>query len=252
MNARPVLPLQLLLIAVSTAPLPACIEDGDGDPLDVFDLNESAIRWLPSSLDYGSLPGGASATDTLTITNIGLSNLVLSAADLDGESSADFAPLGDPAPITLPPGQVIQLEVAYTPSDEGEDSGWLLIESDDPINPLVEVPLSGRRTATPEAVVDPIQILFSDADEGEALSETAAICNDGDGELTLGQLTPTGSDAFALSDDPSGAILEPGDCAEIGVTYTPEDSSPDLGEIEIPSNDPQEPIAHLLLFGRCS
>jgi hypothetical protein len=152
MHARPVLPLLLLLIALITAPLSACIEDGDGDPLDVFDLNEPAIRWLPSSLDYGSLPEGASATDTVTITNIGLSNLVLSGTALDGESSADFAPLGDPAPITLPPGQAIRLEVAYSPSDEGEDSGRLQIESDDPINPLVEVPLSGRREVTPEIV----------------------------------------------------------------------------------------------------
>ena len=188
----------------------------------------------------------------MTLTNIGLSDLTLAATGVEGDGSDDFAPDSDPAPAVLPPGQALTVEVTYTPSDEGEDSGWLWIESDDPINPEVEVPLSGRRAHAPAVVIDPVQIVFGDSDEGEEQEDVAEVCNDGDGELALGQLEEAGSEAFALTDDPSGAVLAPGECVPLGVTYTPEDGSPDLGEIEIPSNDPQEPIATLLLFGRCS
>ncbi len=252
MNARPVSSPIPLLIALLVAPLPACIQAGDADPLDVFDVNEPAIRWTPSSLDFGELPEGDEASDTVTLTNLGTDDLTLDGADLSDDSSTDFHPGDSPVATRLAPGEVIQVHVSYLPSDEGEDEGWLLIDSDDPLHPQVEIPMTGRRTQVPEIALDPPQLLFGEIDVGQTGDAEADICNDGDASLTLGQLVLSGADTFALVDDPSDTLLSPGACVPLSVSFAPEDSSPDLGEIEIPSNDPQEPAAHLLLFGRCS
>lgn len=252
MNARPVSSLTPLLIAILAAPTPACIQAGDTDPMDVFDVDAPAIRWTPASLAFGELPGGAEATDVVTLTNMGTDVLTLSGTGLSDDSSADFLPGDVSAPIALAPGDVVQVQVSYLPTDEGGDEGWLQIDSDDPLHPLVEIPMSGSRTPIPVIALDPPQILFGETDEGETQTAESHICNDGDASLKLGQLAQSGADTFALVDDPSDILLEAGGCVPLSVTYTPTDSSPDLGEIEIPSNDPQEPAAYLLLFGRCS
>ncbi len=245
-------PLVFTVLLLGVA-LSACIEAENGDdPLSTSTVEGPALRWLPDALDWGTLATGEEAVQTVTLANVGTSDLTLAYAGLSVDSSFDFVPMGDPAPTVLPPSAVIPVEISYAPSDVGEDVGWLELQSDDPLHALVEVPLSGRRDSEPAIAIDPEQLVWGEIDEGTEDTDVATICNDGDATLALGQLTLTGSEAFTLTDDPSESLLEPGDCVDVGVTYAPFDSTPDVADIEFPSNDPQEPAARLLLLGRCS
>ena len=96
------------------------------------------IRVSPTTVEFGQVEAGTSAAETVKLTNIGQGNLVVSRITIDG--SGDFsARYGDrelagdlgEAPLTVAPGENIELEVIYSPETLGADLGELKIESND-------------------------------------------------------------------------------------------------------------------------
>jgi hypothetical protein len=97
--------------------------------------------------DFGDVELGSSNSTIITITNQlgGTYEGPLSLLDialLPGGSS-DFAITANPAGSTVQPGESADVGVAFAPSVVGYVSGTLQISSDDPVLPLIEVPLGG-------------------------------------------------------------------------------------------------------------
>lgn len=101
------------------------------------------IRVSPLSLDFGDAPIGIPSARSVTIRNAGVSRLRVLRLDLGPDSSADFSITGRPVDLSLSLGEEVQVEVTYTPSGEGADTGTLRIQSDDPESPLVVVSFGG-------------------------------------------------------------------------------------------------------------
>src|SRR5207245_1546111 len=81
----------------------------------------------PTSLSFGNVTTGtSSATQNVTITNTGNSNVAISQINLIG---AGYLMTGGGAPVTLSPSQTITLVVQFSPTTAGAVSGSITIVS---------------------------------------------------------------------------------------------------------------------------
>lgn len=101
----------------------------------------------PASLNYGSVPDGSTDTLPLTISAVGGSVTVSSASS----SSSMFVLEGTSFPLTIPSGQSVAFNVAFTPKTNGTDSGSLSFSSN-ASNSLATESLSGVGTTVPYSV----------------------------------------------------------------------------------------------------
>jgi len=94
----------------------------------------------PTSLSFGNVTTGtSSATQNVTITNTGNSNVAISQINLSG---AGYSMTGGSAPVTLTPSQNITLVVQFSPTLAGAVSGSISIVSNATGSPAA-IALSG-------------------------------------------------------------------------------------------------------------
>jgi subtilisin-like proprotein convertase family protein len=104
-----------------------------------------------SSLEFGVLgvDDGPTARQAVTITNDGNANLTISSVSVAGLDPGDFAKTADSSETTLAPTQSRLVSLEYDPTTEGPHTALLEIASDDPADPLLQIPLRGRGTRPP-------------------------------------------------------------------------------------------------------
>jgi hypothetical protein len=94
----------------------------------------------PTNLSFGNVSTGtSSATQNVSITNTGNSNVAISQISLSG---AGYSMTGGGAPVTLTPSQVLTLVLQFTPATAGTLSGSISIVSNATGSP-VTITLSG-------------------------------------------------------------------------------------------------------------
>jgi hypothetical protein len=99
--------------------------------------------------------------------------------------------------------------------------------------------------------VDPAAVDFGTVD-GTSAPELVTIENDGDADLVLGTITVSGPDEddFEIQNDgASGATVGPGGDESLQILFTPSSQGPRNATLEIPSNDPANPIVRIPLTG---
>ena len=109
------------------------ILDGSGDA--------PIITVNPNYHDFGTLYLGCDEEIEIDIGNIGNSNLIISDLEYFATIPVDFSLLDyeidyGALPITIPPGDSIQLTVDYIPLDVLDDSAYVEISSNDPATPI--------------------------------------------------------------------------------------------------------------------
>lgn len=97
----------------------------------------------PTSLNFGSITPGTSATQSVTLTNTGNSSVSLSQISASG---AGFSDSGFALPLTLAAGQSTTLNATFAPTTSGSFSGKVTVTSNAANSPLA-VTLSGSGTA---------------------------------------------------------------------------------------------------------
>ena len=97
----------------------------------------------PSSLSFGSLTTGTSATQSVTLANTGNSSVSLSQISA---GTAGFSATGFSVPLTLAPSQSTLFNVTFAPTVAGSLSGSVTVASNAANSPLA-VLLSGSGTA---------------------------------------------------------------------------------------------------------
>lgn len=222
--------------------VPVQVEDVTVDPV-------PDLEWDPPSLDWGEVPMGAVEALTVTLSSVGTGDLAIQGIDLSEESSADFSLVPTEPPAALAPGETFAVDLEYSPSDDEPDTGALVILSDDPDTPEATIPLSGGLLPQPDIELSPAELDFGAMDVGQTATLTAVVHNLGQLDLTLGVLSMGGSGDFSLILDPSSTVVAPGDITWVEVQWSPTVAGQAAGEVEIPSDDPDEPIAVLILSG---
>ncbi len=122
---------------------------GDGPPESPMDGDGTPdIAVSPSSLSFGAVPPGSSASLEVTVSNVGDDDLEVTDVALGVGSSPDFEITSvSGLPGVLPPGGMAPIEVTFMPMGTSLEMGTLEIASDDPDESLVVVDLSGSGDA---------------------------------------------------------------------------------------------------------
>ncbi len=217
------------------------------------------------AVHFGEVPifsGGGYEEQIVVISNSGGSDLSFLAIGLSSGSSPDFTI----NPQTLPPlapGGSVQLAVRYSPQAVGQDNGTLVIDTNDPANPQVQIPLLGQGTqpsiflfksSAPPIPASPI--VFGDVYRGSVSQPiTLTLQNTGVGNLIISHLglTAGSSSDFRISNIPAlPTYLAGASTSSITLTieYAPGAEGLDMGAIEIRTNERAQPVTNVALSGR--
>jgi len=144
-------------LGAKAATLTIASDDPDEPSVDValtgagIDTPTPDVAVTPAAHDYGSVALGAFASRTFEVRNTGTGPLQVSSIVLDALGSPDFTLDSGAGSVTLDPGQVRSVVVSFAPLTIGAKSGALVVSSDDPDEPVVNVSLAGTGTEAPPA-----------------------------------------------------------------------------------------------------
>ena len=103
------------------------------------------ISLSSTTLNLGSAIVGTTLNGSLTLTNTGGANLIIS---LISVNAGPFGISGITTPRTIVPGGSATMNVSFTPTTAGSDSGSINITSNDPNSPTATVALTGIGTSS--------------------------------------------------------------------------------------------------------
>lgn len=191
------------------------------------------------SLSLGEVARGDTATATLRVGNQGTAGLDISLVELEGTGSFEVA--AAPQDARIEPGDFEVVEVSWSPLVP-YDTAILLIHSDDPDTPVLEIPVEGWGLV-PVLEVDPSPVEVGFNEDDCSAWEEVQLRNAGTAPLTLEALLVVG-EGFEILDEGGapGAVLEPDEAVSIRLGWTPsEEESEDSGEGElwVSSDDPR-------------
>jgi hypothetical protein len=216
-------------------------------------LGDPDIDVAPLTLDFGTATIGTPTTQSVTISNIGSHDLVVSDLAITGSNEFAVSATVPPLPFTVAPNAMVSVPLEYTPVDQGTDTATLEISSDDPDESVVAVTLSGA--GTPPVFECDINIVSGTLDYGlvevgTTQTRTVTIGNAGNLDCTVSGLTLTGTD-FALNATAPVPpfMIAPGTSVGVAVDYTPSAVGGSSGTLEITSDDPNNGVVTVALTG---
>ena len=149
-----------------------------------------ALDVTPSSLSFGTVsPGAVSAERTVTATNEGDIELVITGGGLFG---SDYFVMADQDcyPVVLEPGDSCSVTLRFRPGDFGPAAGSLRFTGTAANTPIT-VPLSGSTPSRPPnggLIVTPAELDFGRVALGAGVTRDVVLRNGGVASLTLGEL----------------------------------------------------------------
>jgi hypothetical protein len=237
----------LLLLACSENKLYHTPDEGGGDTT----AGAPDIAVDPAAIDFGTVASGDSGAMNLTIANQGDETLNLADLSLATESYAiTWTDVSSPI---VAPGAAVETVVTWSPDSSGAMHDTLVITSDDPDEPEVDVPLSGNSPAG-DISVTPATWDFGTLEVGASATTTVNVANVGDGPLVISDWSYSANDADLSVIDP-GALaampttLGPGESTDVVVQYAPSAGGPDEGTLSITSDDADTPNTGAAQFG---
>src|SRR5690606_28182033 len=110
----------------------------------------------PTSCDFGDVGTGVTAYCDLSLENVGQRELLITGIGFTPDTDqAVFGPAGVfPIPTTVQTAAGVSLRLWAKPDEAGEITGTLLIDSTDPLNPQVSVPLRVFGAQAPTAIAE--------------------------------------------------------------------------------------------------
>jgi sugar lactone lactonase YvrE len=134
----------------------------------------------PTSLTFPSTFTGYSKSLSLTLLNLGTEALHISGVRLEGE----FSQTGLTPPETIPIGGSRSITVTFSPTAPGTATGRLLLDSDDPDEPSLVVPLTGSAIRPPILGIAPSSLQSTLLNGGQE-AHTLTLTNTGESDLTF-------------------------------------------------------------------
>ncbi|MDO9576506.1 MAG: C25 family cysteine peptidase [Candidatus Cloacimonadales bacterium] len=194
-----------------------------------------------ASIDFGGVVLGELSSETLVVSNLG--NAVLHVSEVELVSAVFSTDLDD---FSVAPGEAQDLVITYEPDDTEPDFATLILHSDDPENPEVEVELSGE-SLYPICQILPVLINFGEVDLGETITDTIYIQNTGTADLDVTSIY-TVLNVFDVS--VNALVISPATTEEIYVTFSPIDEMVYTDSVWIIAETPFGSIFEVSLLGQ--
>ena len=187
----------------------------------------------PASEAFGSMVVGSKQSQTVTLTNTGMSPVNISQASISGTG---FQLSGITTPFALKSGQSAALTVSFTPQATGTASGKLTITSDGS-NPNLTMALSGTGTSQGALASNPAGLSFGNVTVGSNQSLSGSVTNTGGSSVTISQIGISGT-GFSLSGITTPLTLSAGQSTTFSVSFSPASVGTVNGNVTVTSNAP--------------
>jgi hypothetical protein len=105
-----------------------------------LNASAAALSVDAMSISFGSTTLNTPITQSLTLSATGSASVTIGSVTVTG---AGFSVSGATFPVTLSPGQSLNLTLQFDPTMRGEATGLLTISSDSPSNPSTVITLTG-------------------------------------------------------------------------------------------------------------
>ncbi|MBN2801014.1 MAG: choice-of-anchor D domain-containing protein [Deltaproteobacteria bacterium] len=220
--------LTLLLLA-------GCADYGFYQPKDDDPIILPHLVVEPEVLRFEPQRPGASETLTVTLSNQGDAGLRLYGVERLG--SLAFTPMAPEFPQDLAPGASLQVPVRFEAVNLEHD-GTLLIESDDPEHPSLEVPVLGEGLI-PRLLVAPASGDFGPTGVGCEGHRSYSLTSVGNTAVTVDALVNTGL-GFSLTGPSFPLVLQPDDARTFTVRFEPTVAGSHSGRVWVSSDDPAD------------
>jgi hypothetical protein len=173
---------------------------------------------VPSGHAPEPVPVGLAMPNTVDIVNGGSTAVTVTAAAVSG---GPFSATGLPAAGTrLQPGQVVTVQVTYTPQRPGHDSGRLTVAASSGTPAIVR--LTGTAVAARSRVrVTPARLDFGTVRRGRQAAALITVGNSGNQSATFTGTAGPGAPFTARPRVPLGLTLNPGEALHLPVMFTP-------------------------------
>ncbi len=201
----------------------------------------ASVALTPTTIDFGSLLLGRSATRTATFTNTGSTPVTLSALTVSGDyaiAASTSASTPCAAGTVLANGAACIVDVVFTPTTLGSRAGTLSIASSATTLPLT-ASLTGIGTQ-PQLSATPNGLAFGAIPVGKSAALSLTLTNGSSTDVNQLAFTITGDFSATSTCGPS-TLTAHSSCA-ITVTYAPTVTGPRTGTLTILSSDPSSPL----------
>lgn len=207
------------------------------------------IRLGRESVDFGEVVLGLTASETVSITNVGGAILGINGIALEGADAGAFMQTNDCT--TLAAGASCTVELTYFPSGEGPQSASLTVQSDDPEHPVMTVPVSGTSVLEPEPELSLSQpsLDFGTLQVGNSANRDLTLSNTGDAPLYIHGISLAGASAGDFFQSHDCALLTADQSCTVTVSYTASAAGIASAELVIESDDPDATTQRVPLQG---
>jgi Abnormal spindle-like microcephaly-assoc'd, ASPM-SPD-2-Hydin len=198
----------------------------------------ASLALTASSLDFGNIAVGSSASKSITLTNSSASDgpsVTVSAVSATGSGFSVSSP---GLPAGLGPGQSLTITVAFNPKSAGASNGTLSIAIAGQADPAT-VALTGTGLANGQLAVSPTALSFGSVTLGGSKNLSGTLTAGGS-SVTISSASWSGS-GFALSGISFPVTLAAGQSASFTVTFTPQAASSASGSVSFLSNASNSP-----------
>lgn len=195
------------------------------------------ISIVPASVSFSNVVVGQTNTQTLTLSNPGSANLIISQATVTG---VGYSLSGLTLPLTLAPNQSAQFTVGFAPSAAGSVTGSISIVSNAPNSPAV-VSLSGSGVAPVlQLSASPTSLSFGNINVGSNTSLPVTLTNTGNSNVSVSQINVTGA-GFSFTGLALPVTLSAGQAANFSVVFAPTISGSLTGSASVVSTATNSP-----------
>jgi hypothetical protein len=213
-----------------------------------IDVNPTLVR-------FSEVPVGEMETRDITVYNTGTGTLVIESLEISGGSVAgEFAM--DPAEgFSIEAAGQAMIQATYIPRDASFDEGSIVISSNDPDEPVVEVKLEGG--AFPDLEVTPSEVEFAGVEPGASAQSDVTLRNVGYANLTISAMeftqNPGDPPVFEVSGLPGDfpgnpIVLSSAEAMTITITFNDNTMIEDeAGQLAISHDSPQDMDPYNLL-----
>jgi hypothetical protein len=197
----------------------------------------ATISVAPASVSFGSVAVGGAASQSVTISNGGGSNVTVMQAS---STAAGVTITGISLPLTIGPGKQSTFNVVFSPKAAGALSGNVSVLSDVSSSPST-VSLSGTgMAATALLTTSTSGLSFGNVAIGKSSVLSVILTNAGNSNITVSQVAVSGV-RYSVSGVSAGLMLAPGQSATLDATFSPLAAGIFPGSVTVASNATNSP-----------
>ncbi len=225
-------------------------------------VTDSVAPTTDLSVPFGSIIIGASASQTVTVTNTGTANLIMGAVGSSNPLAAPFSITNDTCSNqTIAPAAACTITVGFAPTSTGSVSDSFNIPSNDTAKPSVMVNVSGTGSTAPAPAItvtdsvspnNDLMVPFGTVSAGGSAAQTVTITNSGNAALvigTVGSADPLAAPFSITNDTCSNQTVAPAASCTLTISFAPAAAGTFTDSFNIPSNDTAKPSVTVNVSG---